>query len=131
MNFQDFLNTEIVEGTTIGDIFTVEFIASLLGDVVFAILPLVAAFVIAGWVNRRITRLGHKNRHLDETPFDFLGNIARWVVLGFAALFMLNTFGGQTTSLIAAIGAAGIAIPFPTRTLVHDHAPIRLSAAAE
>lgn len=110
MDFQSILNTEIVEGTTIGDIFTIEFMASLLGDVVFAIVLLVAAVIIAGWVNRRITAIGTRSRHLDDTLFDFFGNIARWVVLGFAALFILNTFGVQTTSLVAAIGAAGIAI---------------------
>jgi small conductance mechanosensitive channel len=34
----------------------------------------------------------------------------RYVILGFTVLFVLNTFGVQTTSVVAIIGAAGLAI---------------------
>lgn len=110
MTFEDFLTTEIAVGTTIGDVFTIQFMASLLGDVVLAIVILLVAFILSGWVKRRIGRIGDRNRHLDTTLFHFLGNIARYVILGFAAIFILNTFGVQTTSIIAAIGAAGLAV---------------------
>ena len=71
---------------------------------------LLVGFVIAGWVGRRITKLGEKYRHLDDTLFKFLGNIIRYVIIGFSFLFILNTFGIQTTSIVAVIGAAGLAI---------------------
>jgi small conductance mechanosensitive channel len=61
-------------------------------------------------LQRRVQNLGKKNRHLDEMLFDFLASIVRYVVLGFAVLFVLNTFGVQTTSVVALIGAAGLAI---------------------
>ncbi|WP_224816881.1 mechanosensitive ion channel family protein [Hasllibacter sp. MH4015] len=110
MNLESILNTEIAAGTTIGDIFTVEFLASLLGDVVLAILILLIAVAISGWVKRRLRLLGERHAHLDDTLFVFLGNIARYTILAFALLFVLNTFGVQTTSIIAALGAAGVAI---------------------
>ncbi|AHM03799.1 Small-conductance mechanosensitive channel [Roseibacterium elongatum DSM 19469] len=110
MDFDSILSTEIANGVTIGDLFTVEFLAALLGDVVLAIVLLVAAFVVAGWVRRRIARLAEAHRQLDQTLFGFLANIARYVILAFAVLFILNTFGVRTTSLVAAIGAAGVAI---------------------
>jgi small conductance mechanosensitive channel len=50
------------------------------------------------------------NKHLDDTLFSFLGNIVRYVIIGFSFLFVLNTFGVQTTSFVAVIGAAGLAI---------------------
>lgn len=110
MTLEDFLNTQIIAGTTIGDIFSIEFMASVLGDIVMAIVILLVAFIFSGWVKRRIGRVGENNRHLDATLFHFFGNIARYLILGFATLFILNTFGVQTTSVIAAIGAAGLAV---------------------
>jgi len=61
-------------------------------------------------VRRRIVAIGGRNKHLDVTLFNFLGNIVRYLILAFASLFVLNTFGIQTTSLVALIGAAGLAI---------------------
>ncbi|MBY6201873.1 mechanosensitive ion channel family protein [Maritalea mobilis] len=110
MDLESILSTEIANGVTIGDLFTVEFLASLLGDVVLAIVLLLAAFTVSGWVRRRIEGLASKHKQLDDTLFGFLANIARYIILAFAALFILNTFGVRTTSLVAAIGAAGVAI---------------------
>ena len=110
MDFESLLNTEIAAGTTVGDIFTIEFMASILGNVVAAILIIVAAIFFAGWVRNRIQGISQGKRHLDDTLFTFLGNIARYVILGFALLFVLNTFGVQTTSIIAALGAVGLAV---------------------
>ena len=39
-----------------------------------------------------------------------MANIARYAILVFTVLFVLNTFGIQTTSIVALIGAAGLAI---------------------
>lgn len=107
---EDLLATEIVKGKTLMDLFTVEFLASILGSVLAAILILVVGFLIGGWARKRLVSLGAQYKHLDETLFNFLGNIARYVIIGFAFLFVLNTFGVQTTSFVAVIGAAGLAI---------------------
>ncbi|MBB5723016.1 small conductance mechanosensitive channel [Loktanella ponticola] len=107
---EDLLNTEIVDGKTLADLFTVEFLASVFGSVVAALVILIVGFMIGGWARRRLGRLGEQYKHLDETLFNFLGNIARYVIIGFAFLFVLNTFGVQTTSFVAVVGAAGLAI---------------------
>ncbi|MDO6590888.1 MULTISPECIES: mechanosensitive ion channel family protein [Rhodobacterales] len=104
------LNTAIWNGNTIGDVLTVQFLVSIFGNVAAAIFILVAGFFIGGWLRRRLVKLGQANPHLDITLFNFLGNITRYVVIGFASLFVLNTFGVQTTSFVAVIGAAGLAI---------------------
>ena len=104
------LNTVIWDGRTIQDLLTLEFLASAVGNVVAAILIIIVGFMVGGWVRNRITNIGGRHAHLDVTLFNFLGNIARYVVVGFAFLFVLNTFGVQTTSVIAVIGAAGLAI---------------------
>ena len=106
----DFLTTPIWDGKTLADLLTLEFIASIFGSVVAALLIIVVGFIIAGWARARLIHLGEKHKHLDVTLFNFLGNVARYVIIGFAVLFVLNTFGVQTTSVIAVIGAAGLAI---------------------
>lgn len=107
---QDLLQTEIYNGKTIADYLTLEFIAGLAGDILSVVLIVVLGFVLSGWVRRRIMAIGGRNKHLDVTLFNFLGNIVRYLILAFAVLFVLNTFGIQTTSLVALIGAAGLAI---------------------
>ncbi|MDA0721765.1 MAG: mechanosensitive ion channel [Proteobacteria bacterium] len=106
----DLLTTEIINGRTLADLLTLEFVISVFGSVLAAILILITGFVIGGWLRGRLMRVGQMNRHLDATLFSFLGNIIRYVVIGFAFLFVLNTFGVQTTSFVAVIGAAGLAI---------------------
>ncbi len=104
------LDTEIVGGKSISDLLTLDFMARVLGSVLAALLILIIGFIIAGWVRRRIRAIGEKNPKMDITLFHFLGNTARYVILIFASLFVLNTFGVQTTSIVAALGAAGLAI---------------------
>ena len=104
------LTTEIINGRTLADLLTLEFMVSIFGTVLAAILILITGFVIGGWLRGRLIRVGQMNRHLDATLFSFLGNIVRYVIIGFAFLFVLNTFGVQTTSFVAVIGAAGLAI---------------------
>ncbi|WP_298428963.1 mechanosensitive ion channel domain-containing protein [uncultured Jannaschia sp.] len=106
----ELLSTEIYAGRTLGDFISFDFLAALLGDILAAILVLFVGFLISGWVGRRIKTLADRHARLDKTLFDFLANIARYVVIGLAFVIVLNTFGIQTTSLIAVIGAAGLAI---------------------
>ncbi len=106
----ELLSREIYAGRSLGDFISLEFLASILGSVLAAILVLFAGFMIAGWVSRRIRGLAEGHKRLDETLFDFLSNLARYAIMGLSFLIVLNTFGIQTTSLVAVIGAAGLAI---------------------
>lgn len=104
------LTTVIWDGKTIADLLTLEFLASAVGSVLAAFAILFIGFLLGGWARRRLTSLGGKHQHLDITLFNFLGNVARYIIVGFSVLFVLNTFGVQTTSFVAVIGAAGLAI---------------------
>jgi small conductance mechanosensitive channel len=104
------LTTVIWDGKSIADLLTLEFLASAVGNVMAAVAILFVGFVVAGWARKRLTAIGGKHAHLDVTLFNFFGNVARYVIIGFAFLFVLNTFGVQTTSVVAIIGAAGLAI---------------------
>ncbi len=104
------LTTEIWQGKSLADLLTLEFLASAAGSILGAIAILLLGWIVSAWLQRRVANLGRKNKHLDEMLFDFLASIVRYVVLGFTLLFVLNTFGVQTTSVVAVIGAAGLAI---------------------
>ncbi|MEW9918214.1 mechanosensitive ion channel family protein [Marimonas sp. MJW-29] len=106
----NFMTTEIWQGKTLADLLTLEFLASAAGSLLGAILIILMGWTISAWLQRRVSNLGRKNKHLDEMLFDFLASIVRYVVLGFTILFVLNTFGVRTTSVVAVIGAAGLAI---------------------
>ena len=107
---RDLLSTEIYSGRTLGDFLSLEFLAAILGDVLAAIVIVIIAFAVSAWVSRRIKRLAERHARLDATLFDFLANIARYAILVVAGVVILNTFGVQTTSIVAVIGAAGLAI---------------------
>lgn len=107
---QKLMTTEIWQGKTLADLLTFEFLASVVGSVLAAIVILMAGLFLSGWVRKRVIGLGEAYPQLDATLFNFLGNILRYVIIGFAFVFVLNTFGVQTTSIVAVIGAAGLAI---------------------
>ncbi|WP_300017583.1 mechanosensitive ion channel domain-containing protein [uncultured Roseobacter sp.] len=107
---QELLQTEIWQGKTLADLLTVEFLLSAAGSVLAAIGILIIGWIVSAWLQRRVRNIGLRHRHLDDMLFDFLASIVRYVVLGFTVLFVLNTFGVQTTSVVAVIGAAGLAI---------------------
>lgn len=109
-SFDNLMQTEIWNGKTFADLLTIEFLASAAGSVLAAVAILFIGWIISAWLQRRIVRLSKKNRHLDDMLFEFLASIVRYVVMGFTVLFVLNTFGVQTTSVVAVIGAAGLAI---------------------
>ncbi|MCX7558468.1 mechanosensitive ion channel [Sulfitobacter sp. F26204] len=104
------MTTEIWQGKSMADLLTLEFLASAAGSLLGAIAILLLGWIVSSWLQGRVSNLGRRNKHLDEMLFDFLASIVRYVVLGFTFLFVLNTFGVQTTSVVAIIGAAGLAI---------------------
>ena len=83
---------------------------ALLTNVVVAAIILFGAIWASGFVSRQIRALGKEHEELDETLFSFVASLARYAILIFAGVFVLARFGVQTTSLVAVIGAAGLAI---------------------
>jgi len=110
----NFLNTllsyEITPGTKLGDILTIDYFVGAVGQVVLAFVILFAGVSIAGFVRRRIRNLAERSKHFDTTMGGFLANLARYAILALTVIFILQNFGFQTTSLIALLGAAGLAI---------------------
>ena len=70
-------------------------------------------FYVGRWVVNRITNLMTSiaaKRDMDETLVNFLVSIGHWVGLLFVVIASLSQLGIDTTSLVALLGAAGLAI---------------------
>ncbi len=79
-------------------------------NLVFAILILILGFWIAGRVRKMVLRLCGKSETIDDTLGAFFSSLARYVVIIFTILAVLDRFGVETASLIAILGAASLAI---------------------
>lgn len=79
-------------------------------NVLFAIVILLVGMFIANKVNTMIRKTGHKYDTLDDTLVRFLGSVAKYIILAFVVIAVLNRFGVQTASIVALLGAAGLAV---------------------
>lgn len=69
------------------------------------------AILIAGWVIGKWASNGVKNiKNLDDTLKSFLGGLIKYAILAIAVIAVLGQLGVQTASLLAVLGAAGLAI---------------------
>ncbi len=79
-------------------------------NALIAALILIFGFWAAGRVGRFVTRRATTAPRIDQTLAGFFGSIAYYGVLAVVIIAVLNRFGVETTSLVALIGAAGLAI---------------------
>jgi small conductance mechanosensitive channel len=79
-------------------------------DIVGAIVILIVGWIVAGWARRLTRRAVDRSPHVDSTLKPLIGSIVRYAVLIFTLIAVLAQFGVQTTSIIAVLGAAGLAI---------------------
>ena len=73
----------------------------------------IVIFVVGRWVAKLFGKLIQRvmeKRDVDETLRSFVGNLIYYALLTFVVLAALGQLGIQTTSFIAVIGAAGLAV---------------------
>lgn len=79
-------------------------------DVVGAVLILVVGWIVAGWAGRATRAAAERTKWMDATLKPLAVSITRYLVLIITVVAVLNQFGVETTSVIAVLGAAGLAI---------------------
>lgn len=79
-------------------------------NILIAIVILVAGWVVSRWAARWLRALFQHSHHVDETLKPLMINFVRYGVIAITLVVVLGQFGVQTTSLIALLGAAGLAI---------------------
>jgi small conductance mechanosensitive channel len=79
-------------------------------NVIYAFVILIASIWISGVVRSRIIAIALKHEEIDDTLFTFVGSLVRYGILALSGVAILGVFGLQTTSLVALMGAAGLAV---------------------
>ncbi len=77
------------------------------------VLGALVVFIIGRWVavrTRGVTQRALSRAGIDEALVPFLSSMAYYLILIIVIIAVLNLFGIETTSLIAVVGAAGLAI---------------------
>jgi len=75
-----------------------------------AILILVAGVMVSRWAARAISSVATRTHRGDMTATPILGSVVRYSIMILAIVWALGQLGIQTTSLLAVLGAAGLAI---------------------
>ncbi|WP_265524702.1 small-conductance mechanosensitive channel MscS [Providencia rustigianii] len=78
-------------------------------NIVSAAVILIVGMMIAKWVSRGLNRV-MTLRGIDATVSEFLSAIARYTIIAFTLIAVLGKIGVQTASVIAVMGAAGLAV---------------------
>lgn len=79
-------------------------------DILLALLILIIGFKIARFMENRTRSLMGRSDKIDETVSAFLASLVRYAIIGITFIAVLDQFGVETTSLVAVLGAAGLAV---------------------
>ena len=79
-------------------------------NVLIAIALLCTGWMLSRWAHRLTSDGLHRVKYIDPTLKPLTASIVRYAIVAITIIVVLQQFGVQTTSLIALLGAAGIAI---------------------
>ncbi|MCF6370642.1 mechanosensitive ion channel family protein [Rhizobium halophilum] len=84
----------------------VQYSFSILGAIILLVVGWVASGLISRWAYRGLSRI----HGIDATLAQFFSNTIRYAILVIVVVMVLGQFGVQTASILAALGAIGLAI---------------------
>jgi small conductance mechanosensitive channel len=93
--------------------FSTETLLPMLTDWAIKLVLALVIYIVGKWIAKRITRISKAllgRAEVDETLINFLGNIVYAILLVAVILAALDTLGVPVTSLLAVVGAAGLAV---------------------
>lgn len=79
-------------------------------NLALAALILIVGLIVAGGVRKAVRNAAVKSDRIDDTLGGFFSSIAYYGIMAIVVIAVLNRFGVETTSLVAALGAATLAI---------------------
>jgi small conductance mechanosensitive channel len=80
-----------------------------------ALVLVVVGWLVATWAARAVQRAVLRSERLDETVARYLGKMTRITVMAIVLIAVLNNFGVETNSIVAFLGAMGLAIGLALR----------------
>lgn len=79
-------------------------------NLLFAIVILVVGWTVSAFLGRSVRKVAAKSPRIDPTILPMLSTVTVWAIRAFVIIAVLARFGVQTASIIAVLGAAGLAI---------------------
>lgn len=79
-------------------------------SIVGATAILIVGWIASGWISHMVGRALSRLPRVDDMLRGFVASLVRYFILAITVIAVLGQFGVQTTSLIAVLGAAGLAI---------------------
>jgi small conductance mechanosensitive channel len=105
--------TDTSSAATNSDFFSNEHLQSMARDyglkALLVLVLLFLAWTVSSWLSMGVASALRRVK-FDETLTRFISKLVRWTILAMAMMACLSTFGVETTSFAAVIGAAGLAI---------------------
>jgi len=102
-------NVNLQQMTHVADVIW-QWAATFMPRLLASLAILVVGFIVAGWVERALRRLLGGVGHVDPMLKPILGAAARYAIVILAVIAALSQLGIQTASLLAVVGAAGLAV---------------------
>jgi small conductance mechanosensitive channel len=90
-------------------------------NIIGAIVILIVGKFVAGWTKSISEKIFAKSK-MDETVSKFLGNIIYGLMITFVVIMALSSLGVETTSVVAVLGAAGLAVGFALQNSLSNFA---------
>ncbi len=87
-----------------------EWFSSALPNITAAAVILVVGYLVAVWVGRTTTKLTARSHRVDAILQPVIGSVVRYTIMIVVLVVALSQLGVQTASLLAVLGAAGLAI---------------------
>jgi len=95
--------------------------------IIAALVILILGLWIAGKAGHLVRRALSRSRYVDPTLLNFFASLVKYTIITLTVIAVLDKFGIETTSLLAVLGAAGLAIGLALQgTLSHIAAGIML-----
>jgi small conductance mechanosensitive channel len=88
----------------------VDWAAEALPNFIGAVVLLLAGLWLASFAERTATKLMHRSGHIDPTLSMAIASIIRYALIVVVLVAVLGQLGIQTTSILAALGAIGLAV---------------------
>ena len=92
------------------DLQVLDWLMTIGRDALAAIVILTLGLWLSGRVASIINKGAKRSRHIDDTLRPFLSSLARYAILIVTIISVLARVGVQTTSIVAALGAMGLAV---------------------
>ncbi|HEY8950769.1 MAG TPA: mechanosensitive ion channel domain-containing protein [Rhizomicrobium sp.] len=89
-------------------------------NILAGILILIVGWFVAGWAEKGVRRALDRLRRMDSTLKPLIVKAVRYGILIVTILAVLERFGIQTTSIIALVGAAGLALGLALQGTLSD-----------